>query len=301
MELNRRQFITSTIAGAAGLALCGNAPADAVAAAAEPNPFETVTLGKTSIKTSRLCLGTGMTGGMRQSNHTRMGKERFNALVQGAWDRGIRCFDSADLYGTHPFLADALKDHPREQYTIFTKIWVSGGGIPERERPDANIVVDRFRKELKTDYIDLVLIHCMTAPTWTDQQKKQMDIMDDLKSKGIIKAHGVSIHSVAALKLCATTPWVDSVHTRINPYGQTMDDRNVQTVVDVLKQIDAAGKGLVGMKIMGEGHFKDDEHKDKSIAFVMGLGIIDVFNVGFEKVEEIDDFVKRVKAVKANA
>jgi len=293
MHMNRRQFLSSAIAGAAGLAL-----APGLFGAEAANPFEIVTLGKTGIKTSRICQGTGMSGGNRQSNHTRMGQERFDALIKGGWERGIRCFDAADLYGTHPFLAQALKGIPREQYTIMTKIWVRGGGIPERERPDANVVVDRFCKELNTDYIDLVLIHCMDSRDWTDQQKRQMDILDAIKAKGVIKAHGVSIHSLSALKLCATTDWVDSVHARINHEGVAMDGKPDE-VAPVLKQIHEAGKGVVGMKIMGEGRFKTDERKTKSVEYVMGLGCVDILNVGFENVDQIDDFSRRVKAVLA--
>jgi aryl-alcohol dehydrogenase-like predicted oxidoreductase len=300
MQINRRQFLTTTMAGAAGLALSGRLPAADQNAV---NPFEIVPLNKTGIKTSRIGIGTGMRGGNRQSNHTRMGKEKFNALIDGAWERGIRFFDTADLYGTMPYLAEALKGKPRDQYVICSKIWVMGGGIPEAERPDANIVIDRFRKELNTDYIDLVLIHCMTDKAWTDKQKKQMDIMAECKSRGIIKAHGVSLHSLPALKLCATTPWVDSVHVRLNPFGMSMDAKP-EEVAPVVKQIHDAGKGVVAMKLMGEGRLKDDERKTRSVEYVMGLGCVDVMIVGFEEVAQIDDFSGRVRKcllAKANA
>jgi len=295
MEMNRRQFLSTTIASAAGVALAGN-----VLAAEAPNPFRTVSLGKTGIRSSMIGLGTGMSGGMRQSNHTRMGEAKFDALVKGAWERGIRFFDAADLYGTHRFLARALKGIPRDQYVISTKIWVRGGGIPEKERPDANVVIDRFRKELNTDYIDLVLIHCMSDSDWTEKQKRQMDIMDEVKSKGIIKAHGVSIHcergDLSALKACAASPWVDSVHVRLNHEGVAMDGKPAD-VAPVVKQIHEAGKGVVAMKVVGEGRFKTDERKNKSIEFVTGLNAVDVMVVGFERVELIDDFSKRVAAV----
>ena len=92
------------------------------------NPYELVQLGKTKIKVSRVGLGTGMRGGKRQSNHTRMGKEKFDALAQGCYERGIRLFDVADLYGTHPFLARALRKMRRKDYVISSKIWDTGAG-----------------------------------------------------------------------------------------------------------------------------------------------------------------------------
>jgi aryl-alcohol dehydrogenase-like predicted oxidoreductase len=301
MKLNRRDFLTATVAGASGVVLgCRTSTAEPRAAAAgAANPYELVRLGKTGLRVSQIGFGTGMSGGNRQSNQTRLGKEVFEKLLNDAYDRGVRFFDMADMYGTHPFVASALAGKPRDQYVLNTKMWVRKGGIPEPERSDANVVVDRFRKELKTDYIDMVLIHCMTAPTWPDEQKRQMDLLADLKAKGIIKAHGISAHSLAALKTAAETPWVDSVHARINAYGDFMDAPPAD-VAPVLKKLHDAGKGVVGMKLIGQGNFRNDDAKrTESVRYVMGLGSVDTMIVGFEKVEEIDDFAKRVASVMA--
>jgi aryl-alcohol dehydrogenase-like predicted oxidoreductase len=254
-------------------------------------------LGKSGLKVSRFCMGTGVHGFNRQSNATRMGKEKFESLIQGAHDRGVRMYDLADLYGTHPYLMPALKGLPRDKYAVVTKIWFKSGGLPEPERPDADVAVTRFLKEIGTDYLDLVLLHCVTSPTWPDELRKQMDLMAKLKDKGVIRAHGVSCHSIAALEAAAAEPWVDSVHTRINPYGMSMDGPP-EKVVPVLKKLHAAGKGVVGMKLIGEGRLRNDEEKrSESARFVLGLGCVDVLNVGFEKVEEIDDFADRVRKV----
>ena len=124
-----------------------------------------------------------------------------------------------------------------------------------------------------------------------------MDILSKLKAQGKIRALGVSCHSIAALEAAATEPWVESVHTRINPYGMSMDGPPEQ-VVPVLKKIHAAGKGVIGMKIIGEGRLRnDDARRDESVKFALGLGCVDVLNVGFEKVTEIDDFATRVRKV----
>ncbi len=259
------------------------------------DPYATVPLGKTKLRVSRVCMGTGVSGGGRQSNHTRMGKEKCQALIRSAFERGIRMFDLADLYGTHPFLIPALKSIPRDQFTIVSKIWWRPGGIPEPERPDADVVVERFLKELGTDYIDMVLLHCVESGKWPEELRKQMDILAKLKEKGTIRAHGVSCHSLAALEAAVTEPWVDSVHARINPYGAKMDGP-AEKVAPVLQKLCKAGKGVVGMKILGEGTFRNDEEKkDSSIKYVLGLGCVDVLNVGFETTAEIDDFAARVR------
>jgi len=301
MRIRRREFVKRS-----ALSIGGILAGVQLTRAAEPkpsqfDPYETVPLGRTKLKVSRFCLGTGMHGGNRESDHTRMGKQRFDALIQGAYDRGIRLFDMADLYGTHPYLIPALKGIPRDKYAIVTKIWVHPGGLPEAERPTADVVVARFLKEIGTDYLDLVLLHCVSSPKWPDELHPQMADLSKLKDKGVIRAHGVSCHSVGALEAAAAEPWVDSVHARINPFGMSMDDKP-EKVVPVLKKLHAAGKGVVGMKIIGEGRLSNDpEKRDESARFVLDLGCVDVLNIGFEKTEEIDDFAARVRKVPRQA
>jgi aryl-alcohol dehydrogenase-like predicted oxidoreductase len=191
---------------------------------------------------------------------------------------------------------EALKDFPRESYTLCSKILVSRSGVTSPENPDADIVVDRFRKELDTDYIDLIQIHLMTSATWTDDQKRQMDILETLKAKKIIRAHGVSVHSLEAMRAAAASPWVDVIHCRINPFGVSMDSKDPGEVVPVMEQMHRSGKGIIGMKLIGNGSYRDDSEKiDQTIRYVIGLGSVDVMIIGFEFPEQIDNFVSRIR------
>jgi aryl-alcohol dehydrogenase-like predicted oxidoreductase len=297
-KLTRREFVTTTIAAGAGTVLLGKTGFSLPAQSPEltADPFRIVKLGKTEIKTTLLGMGTGFSGYNRSSNITRAGVAE--SVIRSAYEKGIRFFDCADSYGTHPFTASALRGIPRENYTLSSKIWVSQGGIPEPERPDANVVIDRFRKELNTDYIDLIQIHCMTDGHWTDSQKRQMDILENLKTKKIIRAHGVSIHSLEALEACAESPWVDVVHVRVNPYGDAMDRKDPAEVLPVIEKIHKAGKGVIGMKLIGNGNFRNDSEKiDASLKFVLGLGTVDMIIVGFEKPEQIDNYIGRIRNV----
>jgi len=300
MEMKRREFLAKSIAGAGGILLGSGYINAAKQESSTFDPYKKVPLGKTKIKVSRVGFGTGMRGGDRQSNQTRLGKEKFEGLLKKAYERGVRLFDVADLYGSHPYLASAMSKIPREDYVINTKIWWRQGGIPEKERPDADVVIERFRKELKTDYIDVVLLHCVASEKWPEELRKQMDILDKLKHKGIIRAHGVSCHSLPSLQAAADEPWVDSVNVRINAYGKSMD-ASVEKVEPVIRKLHKAGKGVLGMKLIGEGSFRNsDEKRDKSISYVLGLGCVDAMVVGFEKIEEVDDFAARVRKVPKN-
>lgn len=297
MKIARREFLSRSALGVGGALLAPPLLAETKPPVQRFDPYESVPLGKSKLKFSRVILGTGMRGGNRESNHTRMGKAKFEALLRESHDRGIHTFDLADLYGTHPYVIPALQGIPRDKFQIVTKIWFRPGGIPEPERPDADVCVRRFLREIKTDYLDLVLLHCVVSPKWPEELRRQMDLLAQLKAKGLIRAHGVSCHSLEALAACATEPWVDSVHTRINPYGMSMDGPP-EAVVPVLQKIHAAGKGVVGMKIIGEGRLRNDEAKRQaSIQYALTLGCVDVLNVGCESPAEVEDLTSKVKAV----
>lgn len=297
MKIQRREFLTRTALGVGGALVAPQLLAEVPVATKPFDPFERVPIGKTKLKFSRIVLGTGMKGGNRESNHTRLGKEKFAALIRQSYERGVNTYDLADLYGTHPYVMPALQGIARDKINIITKIWFRSGGIPEKERPDADVVTERFLKELKTDYIDLMLLHCVTSPKWNEEQQKQMEILTRMKEQGKIRALGVSCHSLEALEACINEPWVESVHTRINPYGMSMDGPP-ETVVPVLQKIHAANKGVVGMKIMGEGRLRnDDEKRDASVKFALTLGCVDVLNVGCESLAELDDLAARIRKV----
>jgi aryl-alcohol dehydrogenase-like predicted oxidoreductase len=297
MNLSRRKFVTTITAGA-GTLLLGNSilALQGCADGLTADPLQLVELGKSGIKTTLLGMGTGYSGYNRSSNITRAGVAE--PIIRQAYQKGIRFFDCADSYGTHPYTEAALKGFPRESYVIATKIWVGPGTLPEPERPAANVVVDRFRKELNTDYLDLVQIHCMTDGRWTDEQKEQMDLLENLKAKKIIRAHGVSVHSLEAMEACVDSPWVDVVHVRINAFGEAMDRPDPAEVVPVIERLHKAGKGVIGMKLIGNGKFRKDSDKiDESLKFVLGLGTVDMIIVGFELPEQIDDYLARMRRV----
>uniref|UniRef100_UPI0032166C5E aldo/keto reductase n=1 Tax=uncultured Draconibacterium sp. TaxID=1573823 RepID=UPI0032166C5E len=294
-NMNRRKFVGALGMGTAHI-LFANPIYGCTPRVKGIDPFQKVKLGNSGIETTLIGMGTGVHATNRSSFLTKQDKQKSIELLQHAYDSGIRYFDLADTYGTHSLLAESMKNMKRNELTLTTKIWTRNGGIPEPERPDANIVVDRFRKELNTDYIDIVQIHCMVEENWTETLKPQMDILENLKAKGIIKAHGVSVHSLDAMKDAVKSDWVDILHARINPYGIAMDKPEPQEVVEVIQQVHDAGKGVIGMKLVGNGKLRNDSEKiDNSLRFVLGLGCVDMMIIGFEEKQQIDNYVSRVK------
>lgn len=299
-DYSRRQFLTTTLSGSAAL-LAASGYATRAAAETTTASFagsDIVTLGKTGIKTSRLAQGTGYNGSARQCDHTRMGKPAFDRLLRHGLDHGVKFIDTADLYGTMPFINEVIKGIPRDRYTVLSKIWVrkeswntpSGGAKEE---------LDRFRKELGIDMVDICLIHCATDDKWTEEYKRVRDELSELKQKGVIRAAGVSCHDLGALKVAATHPWIDVIFARINHKGggAYAMDGSAEEVGAVLKQARANGKAVVGMKIFGAGKLVQPEEKDASLKFVSSQGLVDAITIGMLKPTEVDDTLQRMAAV----
>jgi aryl-alcohol dehydrogenase-like predicted oxidoreductase len=245
-----------------------------------------VVLGNTGIKTSRLAMGTGTIGYGHHSNQTALGIDGLSKLLLHGYDQGLRFFDSADAYGSHPHVAEALKHVPRDKVTVLTKTWA-------RDAATARADLDRFRRELGTDYIDVCLMHCLTEDDWTERYKGVMDVLSDAKEKGTIRAHGCSCHSIGALRAAAKSSWVEVDLARINPIGAHMD-ADPETVVAVLREMKASGKGVIGMKILGQGALHD--RQDEAIKYALSLGVLDAFTIGAESKLEQEDLVRRIAA-----
>jgi|HubBroStandDraft_1064217.scaffolds.fasta_scaffold41064_2 aryl-alcohol dehydrogenase-like predicted oxidoreductase len=248
--------------------------------------FDTVSLGNTGIRTSRLAMGTGTIGSGHHSNQTALGMKGLSDLLLNGYDHGLRFFDSADAYGSHPHVAEALKRVPRDQVTVLTKTF-------SRDPKSARADLDRFRRELGVDYIDICLMHCLTEGDWTERFEGVMDVLSEAKEKGIIRAHGCSCHSIEALRAAAKSPWVEVDLARINPIGSHMDS-SPQEVASVLREMKAAGKGIIGMKILGQGDLRG--RVDDAIRYALSLGVLDAFTIGAENKAEQEDLMRRVAA-----
>lgn len=284
-NINRRTFMkTSAGAFAASLMYSGASRADVKALKADtPRP-----LGKTGLTTSLLGMGTGTVAWNKDSAQIRAGKDLFVDTLVHAYDNGIRYFDLADMYGSHQYMAKAVKQGSmkRDELLLLTK-------TVAKTAEDTQADVDRFLTECETDYLDVVLLHCMTSGDWNEKLAPCMEVLSKAKEQGKIRALGVSCHNLDAMKTAASLDWVDIMLNRINPYGVKMDG-TPEEVTAVLRTAHNNGKGMLGMKILGEGKIADKI--DDSLSFVMGLGCIDSFNIGYLNQGEVDDTITRVNA-----
>jgi len=288
--IRRREFLQRAASVAAAAWLTPKSLAERLASLPsldrKYSAVDTVTIGRTGIQTSRLAMGTGTVGSGHHSNQTALGLNGLSRLLQNGYDNGLRFFDTADSYGSHPHVADALKHVDRSKVTILTKSWA-------RSAPEMRADLDRFRRELGVDHLDIVLMHCVMEADWTTRYQSVMDVLSEAKEKGILRAHGCSCHSIEALRAAAKSPWVEVDLVRVNPIGSHMD-ADPESVVSVIREMRAAGKGIVGMKILGQGDLR--HRQDEAIRYALGLGMLDAFTIGAESIDEQTDLMKRISA-----
>lgn len=296
-KFDRRAFLVKSATGiacASAITTIISQPANAIVAN-KAETVDTVALGKTGLNVSRIAFGTGTKGWKIESDQTRLGMKKFVELSQYCFDRGIRFFDTADMYGSHPYVGAALKVIPREKVTLLTKVMVyRHEGWYEVEPFEKSF--DRFRKELGTDYFDIFLMHCMENGHWPTDYKKYMDGLSEAKQKGQIKAVGISCHSLEAMIEAASNPWVDILFARINHNGARMDS-SPEKVMQVLETARMNGKGVIGMKIFGCGDLTQEGEREKSLNYVIKSRNVHCMTLGMDSKEQVDDNVSRVMRI----
>lgn len=288
--LNRRDFLKTGVAAT----VLGGFPG---AAAAKRKAGDWVPLGKSGVKVTRLAFGTGSFGGRVQRQ---LGQEQFTRLVRHAHERGIRFFETADSYtGMPQMLATALEGVPRDSYKLMTKCRVREGG-------DTQATIDRLRKDLNSDQIDILLIHCVRSPRWPEELKHLQDSLSEAKLKKVILAHGASVHGLLPLRAFPGNKWLDVALLRVNHNGTRMDTLqmkdtddigNVEEVFSHARKIHAGGAGVLGMKLIGEGRFKTEEERYRALKFVMDSGAVDAVTIGYKNTAEIDEAIERMNRV----
>ena len=280
--MKRRRFILNSLAGAALLTAF---PYELFAGTKKLYPSDRVQLGNTGIEMSRMAMGTGTRGFGGSSNQTRkLGIKGVSDLLRAAYDEGINFWETADQYGSHPHIKEAMKKIEREKLVLLTK-------TNSTTYEDVKSDLDRFKMELGTDYFDIVLLHAVTDPEWNENMKGAMEALSEAKEEGTIQAHGISCHSIGALETTADEPWVEVDLVRFNPGGVAMD-ADVSTVQQVLTRMKKNGKAIIGMKVYGQGKLADK--KDECLEFHTGAGFINHFTLGIESYEQLKDIQKRL-------
>ena len=239
-------------------------------------------LGNTGITVSPLAIGTGTRGIRGSSAQTKKGTQWLSRLLTKGYGMGINFWDLADQYGSHTHARKAIyalsaDTFDRHDLVICTKTTV-------RTYQECKTNIERFLKELETEYIDIVLLHCIMQGDWTKSSKGAMKALDEAKTEGKVKAVGISSHSFEALQTAASDPWTEVILARLNYAGDNMDAPPGK-VIPVLRKARLHGKAVIAMKVIGCGTLSNDPQK--AISYVQNLDCVDAMVIGFLKESEM--------------
>jgi predicted aldo/keto reductase-like oxidoreductase len=287
-HISRRHFLKTGLAAGA-LAGVGALPL----LAERGNATDWVTLGRSGMKVTRLAFGTGTNNGKVQRN---LGPEGFTSLVRYAYDSGIRFFESAEAYPhMHEMLGIALKGIPRENYRLMTKMTTGDGKDPQTK-------IDDLRRAAQTDYFDIMLLHVQHTATWPTDSEQWQDVILENEHKQAVRTHGASVHGLPALRQVPGDKWLEIGMIRMNHKGAHMDGEdpkahvpgNVSEVVEHVHQARKAGKGVISMKLVGEGSFTTRDDRQASMRFAFRHAGVNCVTVGTKSQAEIDEAIENV-------
>ncbi len=281
---SRRDFLRTGLAAGA-LASAGSLPLRAERQTAT----DSVTLGRSDVKVTRLAFGTGSFGGKTQRD---LGQEQFTKLVRYAHERGIRFFETAESYGDmHRMLGVALTGVPRDSYQLMSKVTTRNGVDPQQK-------IDELRRLAKTEYFDIMLLHWQHEASWPEDSLRWQDGISEAQAKQVVRSHGASVHGLPALRQVPEDKWLQVGMIRMNHKGTRMDaeDYNTEGLGDVpevvthVRQARKAGMGVISMKLVGEGTFNRDD-RQKAMRFAFRNAGVDCVTVGYKNTGEVDEAI----------
>ncbi len=243
-------------------------------------------LGNTGIEVSRHAIGTGTHGWSGNSDQTRRESGWLSGVLVRGYELGINYWDLADQYGSHGEARRALASLQRNELVLCTKTTSSGYGACRDD-------IQRFLRELSTDYLDIVLLHCLTADTWPQQYTGAMQALSEAKAAGWVRAAGISSHGIGALTVAAEHPWVDALLVRLNYSGDNMDG-SPRDIVRLTHRALAAGKGVTAMKVLGCGSLAHDPRR--AISWVFDTGQVHAVTIGPTEDEQMEQCASWVAA-----
>jgi len=235
-------------------------------------------LGNTGIEVTELCFGVLPMG----PNQRGLSPEEGGRLIRKAIERGVNFLDTAQSYRTYPHIRAALDSLPDKgrDVVISTK-------SAAKTYEEMAAAVDEARQALGRDVIDIFLLHAARVDASVfDERKGAYECLLDRKSMGVIRAVGISTHSVEVVRKAAEVDGIDIVFPIINVQGMGILHGTRDDMVQAIKAAAGAGKGLFAMKALAGGNLLSDI--EGAFAYVRAIEGISAVAVGMVKEEELD-------------
>lgn len=231
-------------------------------------------LGNTKIKVSPICFGALTVGPLQ----ARLPLAEGAAVIRYALERGINFIDTAKLYGTYPYIKKALKGWDKPVVIVSKSYDYTWEGM-KKSVEEARIALDR-------DYIDIFMLHEQESELTLQGHRPALEYLQEAKVQGLIKAIGVSTHTVEVVRVAVNWSFIEVVHPIVNMQGLGLQEGTKAEMEEALKLAHEAGKGLYGMKPLGGGNLIP--HKDEALRYAFNHPYLHSVAIGCRMPEEVD-------------
>lgn len=253
-------------------------------------------LGRTGRSVSAIGLGTWQLGG----NWGTMDAGEATAILAAAVEEGINFFDTADVYGdgrSEETIGAFLADNPDLDITVATKMGRRVDQVPENYTlANFRQWVDRSRRNLRTETLDLVQLHCPPTPVYSSNEV--YDALDTLVSEGAIRHYGVSVERTDEALAAIARGNTATVQIILNAF-------RLKPLDEVLPAAKAAGVGIIARVPLASGllsgkytvdtSFEENDHRNfnrNGEAFDVGETFSGVdYETGLTAVKEFQQLV----------
>ena len=234
-----------------------------------------VNIGNTGMSVTELCHGTLILGPL-QANLT---TEEGAVAIRKSFEMGVNFYDTAQGYQTYPHLELGLKGVDRSKVVIASKSHA-------RSYTDMKTAVEECLKALSLKQIGIFHLHQIQSIDDLKARQGALDCLIEFKKRGVIRAIGASLHTIAGMKAVNNEPAIEVVFPVLNMRGQGIIDGKLEDMLKVLKESKEKGKFVYAMKPLGGGHlYKEIE---EAFNFLRELPTCDAIACGMKDAAEVE-------------
>ena len=223
---------------------------------------------------SRLCYGTLTIGPLQ----ARLSLAEGSALLEAAYQQGVTFFDSAESYGTYPYLKELIRKVGRHNIVLTGKSYAA-------DATEARQAVYAALEALGTDYIDIFLLHEQLSESSLRGHAEALQAYVELKQQGVLRAVGLSTHHIAAVQASILRSEIDVLHPLYNMQGYGIQDGSAAHMLAAIRENVDMGKGVYAMKVLGGGHLIPSY--SEAFDHVLGIDCFTSIAVGMQSLQEI--------------
>ncbi len=241
-------------------------------------------LGRTGIEVSEICYGALPAGPMQAD----LPVETVAGIIRYGLEQGITFIDTAQRYSTYPHIRKALEGYTGP-VVIASKSWAAG-------YEEMRQAVSEAREALGRDVIDIFHLHAARATAKVFEERGgALRYLCEAKAEGLIRAVGISSHSVVAVRAAADRPEIDVIHPLINLLGLGILDGSIEEMRAAIEYAADRGKGIYLMKAMAGGHLAD--RYQEALDFSRGIRGVSAIAIGMLSREEVAANIAHVEGI----